>query len=416
MSMKNDSNEEEDKYFGDQRILQQLRIVAENASLSKPSFHVTRAVKAGNNFVANVYRSVIEGEKDGKIERIYSILKCAPQDITRREFFKIRKVFLQEIYFYETILSVFNDVLRDYDITTKYFPIMYSSSKDEENEVLVLEDLSSQGYVMRDAKFLDYQHARLTLRNLGQFHAYSFATRVKRPDVFESFKSMEEPLFVEQNNTNKRDDDRFITLCNIIKKALADAGEHYVKRFDEFMMNFINLMVNAVSGSNAEPYAVVNLGDVWSNNILFKYKENAGNREPQDLRFLDFQLSRYASPAVDISYTLFCASSYKMRQEHYDELLREYYDSFSTYLRKLDCDPNVLFPYETLLDHIQRYGKYAVGMGVFVMHLFTDQNNEVVDASSTVDAEFYNKKLQNDPIYKDTLRETYKEFVDRNII
>ncbi|KAK2577830.1 hypothetical protein KPH14_001098 [Odynerus spinipes] len=417
MSLKtSDPQKEVDQFFGDKRIEQHLQNIAKNASLSKPNFRVSRAVKAGNNFVGDVYRTVIEGEKDGKIERFYAILKCAPTDPRRRLFMKIRKVFLREIYFYETILSVFDDVLRDYDMSVEYFPMLYGASKEDENEVLVLEDLKSKGYLMRDTKFLDYQHARLALRKLGRFHAYSFATRAKKPETFEMFKSLEEPLFVVQNPPNNEMHDRLVILCNVIRKALADEEDHYQKRFDHFANNMMDIMAETVKGSNAEPYAVVNHGDAWTNNILFKYKENEGSSEPQDLRFLDFQLCRYASPAADISYTLFCSSTYKMRLEHYDELLREYYDSLSTCLRKLDCDPDVLFPYEVLLDHMERFGKYAAGMAVFVIHIFTDQNNEVVEISTNINAESYHERLQKDDFYRNMLKETYKEFVDRNIL
>lgn len=417
MSLKtNGSQNEMDEFVEDKRIEKQLQNVAKQMSLSNPSFRVKRAVTAGNNFVADVYRIVMEGEKNGKMKRIYAILKSAPYDPLRRELMKIRKIFYREIYFYETILSIFDDLLRDYDMSLEYFPDLYGASMEDGNEALVLEDLKEAGYIMRETKFLDYDHARLTIRDLARFHAYSFATRAKRPEIFETLKSMEEPLFVTQETVDTDLYNRMVVFFGVIRKALSVEGDHYLKRFDDFANNMGPIMAEVVKGSNAEPHAVVNLGDVWANNILFKYKENKERSELQDLRFLDFQLCRYASPATDLCYTLFCATTYEMRLKHYDELIREYYDSLSNTLRKLDCDANVLFPYEVLLDHIKRFGKYAAGMGVFVLHVFTDQKNEIVDISSKVDADFYNERLQNDDFYRDTLRKTYKDLVDKNII
>nr|XP_050844374.1 uncharacterized protein LOC127061490 [Vespula vulgaris] len=403
----------EDEFLEEKRIEKYLRAIAEDKSLSDPNFQVTRAVKAGENFISDVYRALIEGEKNGRIEKIHLIVKCAPND-SRRKFIKIRKMFLQEIRFYKEILPIFNDFLRDYNMSVDNIPFMYSYSKDDKNEILVLEDLKTKNYIMRETKFLDYPHARLALRCLGKFHAYSFAIRAKKPDTFEMFKSIEEPLFYRESSAthNKEMYTRSIKLCDIVAKTLEGEDEHYRKRFNDFVKNMFDTIFEIVQGSVAEPYAVVNHGDAWTNNFLFKYKENERTYEPQDLRFLDFQICRYASPALDISYTLFCSTLYEIRVEHYDDLLRDYYDSFSKCLENLDCNPRELFPYEILLEHIERFGKYAVCMAIHVLHLFTNQN----DISESIDVNVYYDKLEKNDFYRETLINTFKEFIDRNII
>ncbi|XP_014600237.1 PREDICTED: uncharacterized protein LOC106784818 [Polistes canadensis] len=414
MSHNNHFDEKKNEFLGVKCMEKYLRLIADEEFFTNISFSVTPAVKSGENFVGDVYRATIQGdEKNGRSKKIHLIAKCAPLD-SRRKYIKVRRMFLQEIHFYEKLLPTFNDFLRDYNMTLEYIPYIYASSKEHLNEILVLEDLKYQNYYMRELKFLDYPHARLTLRCIARFHAYSFAIRAKKPETFEIFKSIKEPVFYFGNpiTINTEDDDYSIALIDLIEKVLEEEDEHYRKRYKNFVKNMSKIALEVVKGSYAEPYAVVNHGDAWTNNILFKYKENDKNNEPEDLRFLDFQVCRYASPALDISYILFCFTLHEMRVKHYDDLLRDYYDSFSNCLRSLDCDPNVLFPYETLLKHIKHFGRYAACMAVYVLHFHADPNNR----SLTGDVNVYHEILKTNKFYKNVLKNTFKEFIDRNII
>lgn len=80
----------------------------------------------------------------------------------------------------------------------------------------MLENLTQQGFVMKNSKILDYSHAILALRCLGEFHAYSFITRLANPTDFDKLKQMKEPVFFQQPH-----DDRSIVknLNNIVIKV-----------------------------------------------------------------------------------------------------------------------------------------------------------------------------------------------------
>lgn len=64
-------------------------------------------------------------------------------------------------------------------------------------QILILENLNLKGYVMKSAIQLDYSHASLALQKLGEFHSYSFLTRVTNPTSFEKLKVKEHFLTKE---------------------------------------------------------------------------------------------------------------------------------------------------------------------------------------------------------------------------
>jgi len=73
----------------------------------------------------------------------------------------------------------------------------------------MLEDLSHQNFVMKSSKILDYPHLSLTLRCLGELHAYSFIIRVVNPKSFDKFKQMKEPIFDENLYKNNPRSQKF---------------------------------------------------------------------------------------------------------------------------------------------------------------------------------------------------------------
>ncbi|XP_026830633.1 uncharacterized protein LOC105274771 [Ooceraea biroi] len=273
----------------------------------------------------------------------------------------------------------------------------------------MLEDLSLQGFVMKGSKILDYPHVSLALRCLGELHAYSFVIRAANPEMFEKFQRMQEPLVDENfyNNNAFRSKE----LAKVVIKALADEDEHYVKRVQQFADNVKDNMCSAVDGTLAEPYAVVNHGDAWTNNILFKYDKDG--KTPRDLRFLDFQLCRYASPVLDLVYILFCCCTQETRSKYYDQLIHEYYETLSKYLRKCGYDPDILFPYEALSQQFIKFGKFAAGMALYVLHLFSIEDADIgIMNDNTVLFE----RLQTDSFYRSMVKGTFKDLVDRNYL
>ncbi|XP_051169332.1 uncharacterized protein LOC127286792 [Leptopilina boulardi] len=198
------------------------------------------------------------------------------------------------------------------------------------------------------------------------------------------------------------------------KEALENEDQHYVNKIKRLKENAQQAIDYACDSRNAEPYATFNHGDLWTCNMLFKYNENS---EPEDVRFLDFQLNRYGSPAMDILYTFFTCLTQEMRDKYYDELLHHYHDSLSQLLKKLNCDIEKLFPFDVLLEHLQRFGSYGACMSVIDIHLFTAR--DIDDPQPLYHIDFLRTLptlLKTNKLYHQILRDSLKDMVDRNYI
>lgn len=151
--------------------------------------------------------------------------------------------------------------------------------------------------------------------------------------------------------------------------------------------------------------------------MLFqKSQESSREERPQDLRFLDFQICRYASPVLDILYLLFCCCTQELRNEYYDKLIDEYYEALSKRIKKAGYDSNILFPYEELHKQLIKFGKCAAAMAIFTLHIFTDNKGEYTDVANLRDTIKLENKIQNDIFYRYMVKGTFKDLIGKNYL
>ncbi|XP_046401570.1 uncharacterized protein LOC124167634 [Ischnura elegans] len=86
-----------------------------------------------------------------------------------------------------------------------------------------------------------------------------------------------------------------------------------------------SILIRSASASRSG-WNVINHGDCWINNMLFKYDEDCV--KPVDTILIDFQCSRYCPPAIDILIFLYTSTHRSFRELHFDLLVSKYYESF----------------------------------------------------------------------------------------
>lgn len=105
----------------------------------------------------------------------------------------------------------------------------------------------------------------------------------------------------------------------------------------------------------------------------------------EDICFIDLQLSRYGSPALDILYHLFSSTRKSLRDRCYDDLLTIYHTSLSDIVRRLGCDPDKLFCFTDLQAELRKYGAFAVIMGLQLVPVVHFKPHEFVDMAVYAD-------------------------------
>ncbi|PSN48850.1 hypothetical protein C0J52_17030 [Blattella germanica] len=336
------------------------------------SFQVATGSGRGDNYTAMLYRVCVQGmDGNGDSWKKSLIYKCLPDNPERRQAFKSDVLFKNEVAFYTQALPALLQFQATCKVTSPFraAPRCYVARETE----IVLEDLCTRGFEMGDRKVgLDAEHCRAALRELGSLHALSLAMKLRRPQEFATTvaASVQEVLFVSQNEDWYRGYYRTATrnALTMVREALGEST-CYLEKFREFVDNstFFRRMVSLVEPR--EPLAVLCHGDFWTNNILFRYSET---EEIIEVCLVDFQLSRYASPALDIVNLLYCCTSQEMRTQHMSNLLSEYHATLVESLQDLthdatDLESDILDPdrlWEMIQEEMQRCGKYGLGLAL----------------------------------------------------
>lgn len=106
---------------------------------------------------------------------------------------------------------------------------------------------------------------------------------------------------------------------------------------------------------------------------------------PEDIRFLDYQIIFYGSPAIDIFYNIFSSTDKELRDKEYNNLIKLYYDALSNMVKLLGSEPEELFTFEDLLSELKRFGVYALLMTPMLLQVSLAHSNEISNMDEMFD-------------------------------
>nr|CAD7404566.1 unnamed protein product [Timema poppensis] len=260
---------------------------------------VKAATAVGDNYVGLMYRVYVEFVgKGGSRDKQSFIVKALPVEQTARKLIIETNLFSTESTMYKKTIPDMERLLQGSN-PERYRPFspkgIYLAPRPD--ETLVLEDLSVSGFKMAERlQGLDLDHSKLAFQRLAMFHAASVALAEKDPS---SMVCYETDVYSENILLKS-----FFT--NAIKSTIEEVNTWpgYSEKYSHKLLKlsetlFENVIENRkrISGD----LNVLNHGDAWLNNMMFKYSETG---EVIDHRFVDYQLAYYGSPVIDLHYML----------------------------------------------------------------------------------------------------------------
>lgn len=123
---------------------------------------------------------------------------------------------------------------------------------------------------------------------------------------------------------------------------------------------------------------------------MFSFKNAA-----EDIRILDWQVIKYASPAIDLLYNIFPSTDKSLRDKEYDNILQTYYKSLSKTVKLLGSDPEKLFTYENLQSELKRYGKFLLMLAPIMIQMFLAESSEIKNLDELSDNAVKGGKIES---------------------
>ncbi|KAF2904587.1 hypothetical protein ILUMI_01585 [Ignelater luminosus] len=372
----------------------------------------------GDGYLGIIKTAKIRAKDNDKILNL--VVKSASKSDALRNHSAIGDIFEREIYMYNTVFTTFKAFEEEKGLPPcNFMPKFYNFLLEDRCETLILENLKEAGYKLYKRRIpMNQDHVRLVLTEYGRLHALSFALRDQDLEKFEEIIGGMDDRFVRgvlRSGFIKN----FVLQCKKAQEALdknkdkevLDVYKEFIDTIPAFLENLPQLV---------DEYSVALHGDCWTNNMMFKYEDEANPKKPTKVSFFDYQLSRLGSPALDLLYFFYTCCPKEIIND-LDCYLQLYYESFSNYLKKLGSDPDKMFPYSVLQRHWKKYAKYGLMMSVLIIHIMLTEKEEAVDFSDKWEAgegiaTAFDYEIKKVDAYNERIRPIILHFVERKLI
>uniref|UniRef100_A0A1Y9IVG8 CHK domain-containing protein n=1 Tax=Anopheles minimus TaxID=112268 RepID=A0A1Y9IVG8_9DIPT len=293
------------------------------------------ATAAGDNYLSDVYW--IRVEYDGGSAEKRLLAKCMPDVGDRGATLDVLDAFRKESETFQHLLPEFSRLV---SATGKeQFGAKCYYATTEPVRTIVFEDLKALGFRMCDRTKggLDYEHMALVMRKIAKLHAASMLYAKQSPDherrlitryAYGLHNPLEKPEDSRILEALQKGLDKFISVAS----GWSELDPAVLRQLELIRPTFKERIADCVKPLQPSArYKALNHGDLWSNNMMFRYENETTVRE---IMLVDYQISTYGSPGLDLVYTLYNCPHRDIRLDRREDLLKEYHQVLRDTLKR----------------------------------------------------------------------------------
>ncbi|CAD7091488.1 unnamed protein product [Hermetia illucens] len=292
-------------------------------------FEITPGSSPGDNYTSKIYRcKVLYNQPHTEDKTIYFLAKSMIV-IHLSDEFSQSGITEREVNVYRDLLPKLSKFLGGTIVAPKCYDIF-----TEPNQNFIFEDLKALGYTCADrVSGLDADHLKVVLNKTAKFHAASMklleeepSTEAAYPIGFINEISMKEPVVQGFWQGNLK------LVAEIVNTI--PGYERFSAKLMKVYDNFVDIALKMMRLDPVKDIKVMNHGDLWVNNFLFKYNEET--KEPTDVIFVDYQGTFVNSPAIDINYLFSTSAQLDPLRRKLELIEKNYYPVFVNELQRLE--------------------------------------------------------------------------------
>ncbi|CRL05479.1 CLUMA_CG018243, isoform A [Clunio marinus] len=341
-----------------------------------------------DGFMSAIYSVTLElRDNSGYDNVLQMIVKIMKGDKNFRDSTNSSIQCSNEVYIYNKVIPYFKKFLSECksSLSSDWIPKVYFSDyqifpelSEGKETILALENLKPLGYRLGPRIDLDEKHLRLMITHIASYHAVSYAMRIKKdPMLDELAKGLIPFPYIQEDGTEMESYKVLFTIglqrfFKVIKENPKLENEkgflEAVKKFkDQYGHRPIYLLKKLMETDDV--FSILLHGDYNRNNVLFLYDEAEGHENPKGLKMIDFQETRYASPAIDLVFFMYMNMHFTLFPTLWDPVLELYHETLISSISEiLKCDKSDerLSPYSfnNFINHFKKFAFYGVIIGI----------------------------------------------------
>ncbi|CAL4063598.1 unnamed protein product [Meganyctiphanes norvegica] len=342
------------------------------------SFTINNGLKPGDGFAGqlvalDVKAKVTPKSKEATCNKEYHLMvkmmNASPMD---REFNRLSGTDIRELKIYQEVMDELNKFQEEHGNNEFQLalPKVYYGKCTQNEFVMVMENLKFEGYdTVATETGLNGDQLKLAVDYLAKLHAVSYAYDKKKSflEKFPHFKNdlMTKRFFHFATNVGIMNTKTFLKTVS--------GKENLVKKIEKQESTLVNEYNEEMSDQTSPKVMCLIHGDLWVKNLMFKFGlGEKGEQITKAMHVLDWQRAYWNSSVLDLHFIFYTSTTKEVRDEHLEDLLRQYHSVFTAATNKLGT-PVLNWNYEGFKAEYDRLQVFGILRGLIITQLLLSE-------------------------------------------